>query len=389
MSAPANRFELRLGFIPLNDCALLAVAQERGIFQRHGLNVALSREPSWANIRDKVAYGLFDAAHMLAPMSIAAALEHGRAPPIIAPMALGLNGNAITVSNALFEEMRAADPAGMAHTPRTAAPLARVIRARRAAGQAKPTFAIVFPYSAQNYELRDWLSESGVDPARDVSLVVVPPPRMLDLLRANKIDGYCVGGPWNALAESKGVGKIVLAAYEYWGLKPEKVLGVSSEWAAREPAALQALVMALLEAGQWADAAENADELATILAQPGYVGADQETIRFAFTAAERRFLILLRSAALFPWVSHGLWFAAQMARWGQAEEGAAIAAARAVYRPDLFRQAAAAIGMNAPRENEKVEGGHGVSWEVPGTNGPISMYPDQFFHTRAFDPARG
>lgn len=384
MTAPANRFEARLGFIPLNDMALLAVARERGLFARQELRVALSREPSWANVRDKVAYGLLDGAHMLAPMPIAAALEHS-GPPVIAPMTLALNSTAITVSNALFNLMDAADPEAMAAPARRATALANALPSWRALGRPKPTFAVVFPYSAQNYELRCWLAAGGVDPDRDVTLTVVPPPRMFDMLRAGQIDGYCAGAPWNAMAEAAGLGRIVIAGWRLWGLKPEKTLGVSAPWAKREPHALQALLRALLEAAIWADAPENREELAAILSMPAYVGESRSSVRWSLYADERRFLILHRSAANFPWISHGLWFARQMARWRQADEDAAIQAARTVFRPDLYREAAKAMGVNAPIDDSKVEGAHETAWTLPGTLGPIDMMADRFFDSAVFD----
>jgi nitrate/nitrite transport system substrate-binding protein len=384
MSAPADRFEVRLGFIPLNDMAPLAVAQERGLFEHHGLRVSLSREPSWANVRDKAAYGLLDGAHMLTPMPITAALDHS-GPAVITPMALALNSNAITVSNELFEMMGEADPLGMTAPTRTAAPLAKALPAWRASRGRKPNFAMVFPSSAQNYELRYWLAAGGVDPERDVNLVVVPPPRMFDMLRDGRIDGYCAGAPWNAMAEAGGLGRIVIAGWRFWGLKPEKTLGVSAPWAQREPEALQALLRALLEAAIWADAAENREELTAILSMPAYVGESRPTVRWSLYADDRRFLIFHRSAANFPWISHGLWFARQMARWGQADESAAANAVRAVFRPDLYREAAQALGVNAPLDDVKVEGAHDAPWTVPGSLGPIDMLPDRFFDGTMFD----
>jgi two-component system, oxyanion-binding sensor len=150
-----ERTDLRLGFIALNDCAPLVVAREKGFFEQQGLSVDLSREASWANIRDKVTMGALDGAHMLAPMPLAVGLGVcGEPARMIAPMSLNLNGSAVTVSTALAEAMRAEDPQGMAARPRTARPLAQVIAARRAQGAPLLTFAVVFPFSVHNYELR-------------------------------------------------------------------------------------------------------------------------------------------------------------------------------------------------------------------------------------------
>ena len=190
--------DIRLGFIPLNDAAPLIVAKVKGLFDAEGLDVALSREASWANIRDKVSVGLLDGAHMLGPMPIASSLGlSGPATPMIAPFSLNLNGSAVTVSKALAEAMRAADPEGMARRPRTARPLRAVIEARRASGEALLTFAVVFPFSMHNYELRYWLAEAGIDPDKDLRLVITPPPRMAANLASGAIDGFCVGAPFD------------------------------------------------------------------------------------------------------------------------------------------------------------------------------------------------
>jgi ABC-type nitrate/sulfonate/bicarbonate transport system substrate-binding protein len=204
-----GRSDFRLGFIALNDCAPLVVAKEKGFFDGEGLSVDLSREASWANIRDKVAMGALDGAHMLGPLPIAVNLGlSGERTPMIAPMSLNLNGSAITISTALADAMRAADPEGMASRPRSAAPLAKVVEARRAAGQPPLVFAVVFPFSVHNYQVRYWMAAAGVDPDRDVRITAVPPARMTARLAAGDIDGFCVGAPWNAQAAARMIARI-------------------------------------------------------------------------------------------------------------------------------------------------------------------------------------
>jgi two-component system, oxyanion-binding sensor len=198
-------YRITAGFVPLTDSLLLVAAVEKGFAAAEGVELTLVKESSWANIRDRVAVGQFDVAHMLAPMPIAASL--GLSPidaPVIAPMALGLGGNAVTVSLALWEQMRAAGaPDDLAAGPVGTA-LAKVV----GAGGPKLRFAVVHPHSSHNYELRYWLAASGIDPERDVEIVVLPPPFMPDALRAGRVDGYCVGEPWNSVAASAGVGRI-------------------------------------------------------------------------------------------------------------------------------------------------------------------------------------
>ena len=399
LTTDLERGDLRLGFIPLNDAAPLIAAREKGFFAAEGLEVTLAREASWANIRDKVAVGLLDGAHMLGPLPLACSLGlSGPATPMITPFSLNLNGSAITVSKALAEAMRAADPDGMAQRPRTARPLRQVIAQRRAAGQPPLTFAVVFPFSMHNYELRYWLAEAGVDPDQDVRLVITPPPRMAQRLASGEVDGFCVTAPWNALAVSQGTGEIVTYASEIWRVGPDKVLGLTEAWAERHPATLQALIRALIRASAWCDQPENRAELGAILARPAYLNAPVEVVSQSLLGAPAYaqdqpgepsldYIIYHRYAASFPWRSHAVWFLTQMLRWGQIGPQTDIqGTAEAVYRPDLFRAAAAALGEPAPLVEEKVEGAHAQPWRLDEASvAPIRMGPDLFFDGRLFD----
>jgi ABC-type nitrate/sulfonate/bicarbonate transport system substrate-binding protein len=394
-----ERTDLRLGFIPLSDAAPLIAARTQGFFAAEGLDVTLAREASWANIRDKVSVGLLDGAQMLGPLPIACSLGlSGPATAMITPISLNLNGSAITVSKALAEAMRAADPQAMARRPRTARPLKAVIEARRAAGQPPLTFAVVFPFSMHNYELRYWLAEAGIDPDRDLRLVISPPPRMAARLASGEIDGFCVTAPWNALAVAQGTGEIVIYASEIWRVGPDKVLGVTAEWAERYPQTLQALVRALLRAAIWCDQPGNRAELGAILAGPDYLAAPVEVVSQSLVGsppyardepgeASLDYIIYHRYAANFPWRSHAVWFLTQMRRWGQIGANVDIArVAEAVYRPDLYRAAAAALGEPAPLVEEKVEGVHASAWQLDEASlAPIRMAPDLFFDGRLFD----
>jgi two-component system, oxyanion-binding sensor len=393
--------DIRLGFIPLNDAAPLIIAKAKGLFAAEGLDVTLAREVSWANIRDKVAVGLLDGAHMLAPLPIACTLGLSGPPtPMIAPLSLNLNGSAVTVSTALAQAMRAADPEGMARRPRTARPLRAVIEQRRAQGLPPLTFAVVFPFSMHNYELRYWLAEAGVDPDCDVRLVITPPPRMAQRLASGEIDGFCVTAPWNAQAVADGTGEIMTYAADIWRVGPDKVFGLTADWAERRPEALQAVLRALLKAAAWCDAPENRAELGAVLAGPDYLAAPVEVISQSLIRSpdyapgelgepSLDYIIYHRYAAAFPWRSHAVWFLTQMLRWGQIGPDVDIArAADAVYRPDLFRAAAAALGEPAPLVEEKVEGAHAGFWRLDEATTPIRMAPDLFFDGRLFDAAQ-
>lgn len=396
-----EKTECTFGIIPLTDCAPLAVAVEKGYFRKYGVNVTLSREPSWANIRDKVAVGALDGAQMLAGMPIAATLGLGTpAKPMITAFSMDLNGNAITVSNSLYTRMLEADPEGMRERPLSARPLKKVIDQARTAGRPPMTFATVFPFSKHNYEIRYWMAAAGIDPDRDVRLIVVPPPQMVANLESRNIDGYCVGEPWNARAVMAGIGHALITSHEIWSNCPEKVLGVSKEWAERHPNTHRAVLMALLEAAQWMDKPENRNEVARLISSPSYVDAPEEVVRMSMTGTFNYspgsapkplpdFNVFHRYAANFPWRSHAVWFLTQMIRWGQITEPVAIQAiASAVYRPDLYRDAAAHVGVAVPKFDFKVEGAHSAPWTLEQASAPIAMGPDRFFDGRIFDPAR-
>jgi ABC-type nitrate/sulfonate/bicarbonate transport system substrate-binding protein len=389
-----------VGFIPLLDCAPLAVAVEKGFADEEGLDLRLVRETSWANIRDRVVVGHFDAAHMLGPMAIASTLGVGHIKvPMAVPLSLGLGGNAITVSLRVWELM-VAEGAVVGGDPRSVGEaLRRVVQARERAQKAQLTFAMVYPFSAHNYELRYWLAASGIDPDHDVRLIVIPPPFLVDALREGQIDGFCVGEPWNSLAVAVGVGCVAVATTAIWRLSPEKVLGCRLEWAQRHPDRLQALVRALHRSAQWCEDSANHPELARILAELRFVGAPAEILLRGLSnrlrlypqgelQSLRDFYVPASHAATFPWVSHALWFYSQMVRWGQvAFDDSHVAQVRATYRPDLYRLALAKAGASVPTLDVKVEGDQKETSLIAATPEPMRYGPDGFFDGRRFDPA--
>jgi len=338
---------LKIGFVPLCDSAPLIVAKERGFFAEQGLSVELSKEPSWSNIRDKLAVGLLDAAQMLAPMVLSGTLGLGNMRvPLTTAMALNRGGNAITLGLPLLRRLRD----GEAVQPG----LLRLIVEDRAAGLPPLTFAMVYPFSMHNYELRLWLSGAGIDPDRDIRLVVVPPPMMVSHLAAGSIAGYCVGEPWNALAETMGLGRAVITGRQIWDGPMEKVLGLRQDWAETNPESHRALIRALLSACRWVE--NNRIETAEIIAQPHYLAAPLPVIREALVAENG--LEFHTGDANFPWHSQGLWMLSQMRRWGQMPGGIDWrATVEQVFRTDLYRIAAADLGLASPAEDERVEGG--------------------------------
>jgi NitT/TauT family transport system ATP-binding protein/nitrate/nitrite transport system substrate-binding protein len=325
---------LRLGFIALNDAASLIVAQAHGLFAAEGLEVELVREVSWATVRDKVSVGVLDGAHMLAPLALATSVgAAGVEPvPLIAPMALNLNGPAVTLSSRLAPALTAdGDASG----------LARLVARRREEGASPITLAIVFPYSTHNYLLRDWLARAGVDPDRDVRLVVAPPSRMTELLVEGVVEGVCVTEPWGSAAVALGAGRIAARGADLWPRTPDKVFATTQAWAAEHPQALQGLLRALLRAAAWADEADNRPALAALLAGPQYVGADAAVIEASLSET-----IFASDNATAPQPIHAAWLLTQMARWSHiGREVDIAAAARAVYRRDLHDAARVSLGL--------------------------------------------
>src|SRR6201992_546605 len=270
---------LSIGFIPLVDAAALIVAVDKGFAAAEGLDVTLVREVSWSNVRDKLNIGLFDAAHLLAPVAIASSLGLGHVKvPIIAPFNLGLNGNAITVSPTLHAELMAKLEGDRFDPMATARALARVVAARRKAGAEPVTFGMTFPFSTHNYQLRFWMAAGGVDPDEDVRLVVLPPPYMVDSLANGHVDGFCVGAPWNSIAVDQGLGHILHFVSDILGHAAEKVLALRQNWSEKNPDIQAALIRAHVRAAEFIEDPQNRTEAARILAQPPRIGVDADVI---------------------------------------------------------------------------------------------------------------
>ena len=349
---------IRIGFMPLLDAAIPVVAARAGFAARHGLDIELVRETSWANVRDRLAIGHFDAAHLLAPLPIAAAL--GLTPfdvPLIAPMALGHGGNAITVSRALWAGMQQAVPGLIANDPvSTGAALRALVAARRAGGEAPLTFAVVHAISSHNYELRHWLAASGIDPDEDVTIAIVPPPYMPDALAAGRIDGFCVGEPWNSCAEQAGSGAIILTKAAIWPQSPDKVLAMRADWAGRNPVLVEKLMLALIEAARFCADPAHLDALVAMMGEADILGVPPEAIRPALTGrmqlADGLHVIpgmieFAENGANIPRLAEAEWYYRQMLRWRQAKADRAPDLA-AVFRPDLYVKAAASLGLAVP-----------------------------------------
>jgi len=346
---------LQIGFIPLVDAAALIVAVDRGFAAEEGLEVNLVKEVSWSNVRDKLHIGLFDAAHLLAPVAIASSLgiSHVRVP-IAAPFNLGINGNAITVSPPLHAAIMDEIEGDRYDPMATARALARVVAARRKRGAEPLTFAMTFPFSTHNYQLRFWMAVGGVDPDEDVRMVVLPPPFMADSLACGQVDAFCVGAPWNSIAVDRGVGHILHFVSDILVRAAEKVLAVRQSWSERNPDVVAGLVRAAARGAAFVE--ENREETARILSEPNRIGVDAEVIRRTLDGRLKispdgtmresgRYLLVGREDAARPDPVQAAWLYAQMARWGQTSISKdALRTAMGVFRPDLYD---AALGKGA------------------------------------------
>ena len=363
--------ELTFGFIKLTDMAPLAIAAEKGFFEDEGLFVKLEAQANWKVLLDGVIDGKLDGAHMLAGQPLGATIGYGTSAHIVTAFSMDLNGNGITVSNEIWEQMKGNIPHenGKPVHPISASALKPVIEKYRNEG--KPfNMGMVFPVSTHNYELRYWLAAGGINPgyygpgasgnvgqiAGDTLLSVTPPPQMPATMEAGTIYGYCVGEPWNQQAVFKGIGVPVITDYEIWKNNPEKVFGVNSKWAEENPQTHLAVVKALIRAAIWLDENNNANrkEAVKILSNPNYVGADYEVIAnsmtgtFEYEKGDKRevpdFNVFFRYFANYPYYSDAIWYLTQMRRWGQIAEDKPDSwyheTAKKVYKPDVYLEAA-------------------------------------------------
>jgi NitT/TauT family transport system ATP-binding protein len=388
--------ELTIGFLPLVDACLPILAREHGFAEEAGVSLRLVRDMSWATVLDRLLYGHSDAAHMVAPLAIAATLGRGRpAQPLSVPFVLGLNGNAITLRPELAQRVR---PAGQIGTPAAVGAILRDIVQERLAAGDRLRFGVVHRYSSHNYMLRYWLAACGIRPDRDVEITTVPPPFCADALAQGEVDGICVGEPWNSVAVEQGAGEIVLSSAQIWRRGVEKVLALREPVLDEKRDAVERLIRALCKAGAHFVDPENWDRNAAILARPEYLDGSAELIRRAI--ADRLliarggalihypdFMFQYREAANFPWVSQAEWLYTQMVRWdGTAFDPADAAKAARVFRPDVYRAALLGTAEPLPGASSKVEGSLASRMAVGMQQGAMTLEANSFFDTMIFDP---
>lgn len=384
---------LSVAFIPLTDAAPLIAAEEMGFAREEGLRLDLVRAPSWSSLRDMLAFGRVEAAHMLAPVPVAMALGIGGvASPISALSVMSVNGTVIGVSNALANKLRAnghdfgfrdAAAAGKALVAATNAPL---------------RIGVPFPFSMHAELLYYWLEASGLPAPQGVSIRTVPPPLMAEALSANEIDAFCVGEPWGSKAVEAGFGALLLPGRAIWSFAPEKVLAVRTPWVAEEPALTGRLMRAVWKAGRWLSAGGEQTTAAELLARQSYLDLAPEIIDRGLTGrfliSERgemredpNFLSFHEGAANFPWKSQAAWIAARIAARLGLDRSGAMDAARSVFRTDLYRRHLGEAGAILPGASEKIEGGIAEGTAVAAENGRLILAENSFFDGRVFDPS--
>lgn len=356
---PCEHSDLNIGYMRLSDSAPIIVAQELGYYEKYGLNIALHREVSWANIRDKMITGTFDACQMLAPMVLATTLGvAGIRAPIINGLVLSLNGNAITLAAPLWDKMTAEAPIENYQPEKTSTALKQVIDN---SSDGPFTFATVHNFSTHTLLLRKWFELGGIDPDRDVRIIVLPPEQMVDSLAQGVIDGFCVGEPWNSIAVEYGAGVMASTGIEIWNGAPEKVLAVSEAWHVRNPGSHLRLRLALMEACSWLSDMDNREQAIEILSLPDYLDLSKEYLRPSLAGQifhqktqpafeQSDFHVFDHLNAGFPWRSD----AEAMIRQFSPLIGKTISqeSSRSLVqrccRTDLYREAAQLLGIECP-----------------------------------------
>jgi nitrate/nitrite transport system substrate-binding protein len=361
--APEKR-EIRVGFIPLTDCASVVMAAVKKFDEKYGIKIIPSKEASWAAVRDKLVSGELDAAHVLYGLVYGVHLGVGGAKKDMAVlMTINNNGQGISLSTQM-KEKGAVDGAS----------LKKVVAASPAGTY---TFAQTFPTGTHAMWLYYWLAAHGIDPFRDVKSIVVPPPQMVANCRVGNMHGFCVGEPWNQRAIVDKVGFSVATSQDVWTDHPEKVLGTTADWVAKHPNTARAMTAAVLEASRWIDASlANRRKTAETVAAKAYINTDMDVILGRMLGRyenglgkswdDRNYMKFFNDGAVnFPWLSDGMWFLTQHRRWGLLKaDPDYLAVAKAINRIDVYKQAATAAGVALPKgELRSAKLIDGVVWD--------------------------
>ncbi|MFZ6647953.1 CmpA/NrtA family ABC transporter substrate-binding protein [Undibacterium sp. TJN25] len=341
--------EVKVGFIPLTDCASVVMASVLGFDKKYGIKIIPSKESSWASVRDKLVNGELDAAHVLYGLLYGVQLGvSGTKKDMALLMTLNNNGQAITLSKKLADK-GAVDGPGLAKLMQT--------------DKREYTFAQTFPTGTHAMWLYYWLAANGINPMKDAKVITVPPPQMVANMRVGNMDGFCVGEPWNHRAIADGIGITAVTTQDIWKDHPEKVLGTTAEFVQKYPNTARALTAAVLEAGRWIDASlSNKTKMAETIADKSYVNTSVDVINqrilgryqngLGKTWDDPNYMKFFNDGAVnFPYLSDGMWFLTQHKRWGLLKaDPDYLAVAKAVNRIDIYKDAAAMVKVNVPKD---------------------------------------
>jgi len=344
-----EKTELKVGFIPLTDCASVVMASVKEFDKKYGIKIIPSKEASWAAVRDKLVNGELDAAHVLYGLVYGVQLGIGGPKKDMSVlMTLNNNGQAITLSSQLKAKGAVDGPT-----------LKKLIDTEKR----EYTFAQTFPTGTHAMWLYYWLAASGIHPFNDVKSIVVPPPQMVANMRVGNMDGFCVGEPWGARAIADNIGFTAITTQDIWTDHPEKVLGTTADWVAKNPNTARAMTAAVLDAARWIDASDaNRKETATVIADKSYVNTTADVITGRMLGEydngngkkwkDAHGMHYFRDGqASFPYLSDGMWFMTQQRRWGLLKEDPDyLAVAKKVNRIDIYTQAANALKVSLPKE---------------------------------------
>lgn len=383
---------LPVAYMPLVDAAPLIAAREMGFDHAEGVSLDLRPAPSWSSLRDMLAFGHVDAAHLLSPVPIAMALGLGGiATPLSAVSVLSLNGNVIGVGQDLEKRLRASGYAFDFQDANAAgAALARV-------ADGPLVFGVPFPFSMHVELLRYWVAGTELA-STQVEIRTVPPPLMAQALAAGEIDAFCVGEPWGSVSVDDQVGALLLPGRAIWTCAPEKVLAVRTEWAETEPHLLGGLMRAIWRAARWLSRPESRTTASEMLSRASYLNVSSELIDRAlsgeFTISSRGeqrhvdgFVEFFDGAASFPWRSQAKWIAHQLARRNGLDPTQAEYQAAKVFRSDIYRRELQSSGVELPGASEKLEGAIPEATAVASASGSLILPPNVFFDRRIFEPS--
>lgn len=384
-----NATRVHCGFVPLVDCAPLVIARELDFAAKEGIDLKLVKQPSWSALRDLLAFGHLEAAHLLSPLAISMSLGLGGVHASIdALMVLSANGNVIAVSNAIVSRMKA-----MGWSPDLSNATATGLALEEAAPDTL-RFGVPFPVSMHRELVEYWLKDWDIQ----IEICSVPPPLMAEALRSGEVDAFCVGEPWGSRAVDAEAGELVLAGKAIWEFSPEKVLAAPHGWVEENAAAAASLMRAVYRAGRWLHEPTNRMIAADILARPEYLGLPSDVIERAMSG---QLLVQARSlgtnvsgfvhfhggATNFPWRSQAQWIGKRLASRYGLDLQDAIATARSVFRSDLYREALGIVATDLPGASDKQEGALAHPTAVASTHGKLILNPDRFFDGQIFDPS--